>query len=129
MRNTWSIFLGAAVAMAMVAGAANAAEIRVKCEQRVKDGAPERSRVSVDAKNLDGLGDPYTAQIMSGANAANSGDLVLIQDEVEADFDSNENNVAAGATEIPANFVQVSVTAKIVDADGFTVVADTVSCK
>jgi hypothetical protein len=129
MRNTWSIVLGAAVAMLMVASAANAAEIRVKCEQRTKDGEPERSRVSVDAKNLDGLSAPYSASIISGTNSARSDELLLIQDEVEADFDSNEGDVAAGATEIPANFVQGSVYGKIVDADGFTVVADTASCR
>lgn len=51
-------------------------------------------------------------------------------DEVECDFASNAGDIAAGATQIAANFIQGgSVTGKLIDAAGFTVASDTVSCR
>lgn len=103
LRNTWSTFVGAA-AILLVASAANAQEVRVKCEQRLdKDGVAERTKISVDAKDLaDGI---YTVTV-SSASMVSVGGLVPFGDEIEVDFDSNPNDVAAGATAIEPDFVK-----------------------
>ena len=49
---------------------------------------------------------------------------------VEFDFDSNANDVAAGATSIPASFIQGNaVTGSIINASGQTVASSTVGCR
>lgn len=102
---------------------ADAATIRVKCEKRVN-----RSRISVDGNDLaPGL---YQARAISGSKQKTSGVKAADGDEVEFDFDSNPANIAAGATAIPANFIQNrQVTGKILNQAGNTVIADTVRCK
>jgi len=106
----------------MAAGAADAG-IRIKCEQRA-----DRSKISVDAKDL--TPGAYQAQAMSGTNTATSDLANSVGDEVEADFNSDPDNIAQGAVSIPANFIQGGqVTGKILDADGATVISDTVNCR
>jgi hypothetical protein len=49
---------------------------------------------------------------------------------VEFDFDSAPDDIAAGATPIPATFIQNGeVMAKILDSAGRTVINDTVECR
>lgn len=82
--------------------AAEAADVKVKCEKR----GTTRSSVSVDASNLaSGL---YHAVITSGANAATSDDIQTIGDEVEFDFDSDPADIAAGDEPIARNFIGAS---------------------
>jgi len=86
---------------------ADAATILVKCEKR-----SGRSKVSVDGNNLRrGL---YKCQAISGANKATTRQKGTIGDELECDFDSNRNDILAGATPISSSFIQNNrVTGKI----------------
>jgi hypothetical protein len=100
--------------------------ISVKCEKR-----PSRSKVSVDGRNLPS--GSYTARITSGANSQTSAARRTVGDEVEFDFDSNQNDIAAGATRIAANFIQVSATpdvrGEILNASGAVVRTLGVNCR
>ncbi len=116
---------------ALVAGAllaagmssAEAAGIRVKCEKRAT-----RSSISVDGNNL--TPGQYRCQALSGSNQKTTAAVASVGDEVECDFDSARNDIAAGDTPISANFIQGGkVTGKIINAAGFTVASDTVSCR
>ena len=62
-----------------------------------------RSRASVDGKNLNR--GSYRAVLKSGDRTARSPFDQTIGDEVEFDFDSNQNDIAEGATPIPASFI------------------------
>src|SRR5262245_45832720 len=104
---------------------AGAGVVRVRCEQR-----SDRSKVSVDGNNL--VPGTYSARIMAGANTAMSGAQGTNGDEVEFDFDSERDDVQAGATAIAADFLQgmpPQVTGQILDASGAVVVQATVSCE
>jgi hypothetical protein len=114
--------------IALAAVDASAATVRVQCEQR----GVQRSKISVDGKNLAALpaGQMYSAQVVSGSNMATAPAQAQIGDEVEFDFDSNANDVAAGATLISPNFISGgNVTGKILAPDGSTVISDTVACR
>ena len=113
----------AGFALTMLAAQAQAATIRVTCEKR-----PDRSVVSVDGNNL--ARGSYTAQVVSGSSTAASPAQATVGDEVEFDFSSQPNDIAAGATPIAATFIVGGrATGKIVDAGGNTVIADTVACR
>ncbi len=120
-------FTLAACALSCLAGLAldaSAATIRVQCEQR----GTARARVSVDGNNL--AAGSYRAIVVSGANSAQSIAQAAVGDEVEFDFDSNPADIAAGATAIAPTFIQGrQVVGKIVNAQGSTVISDTVSCR
>ena len=104
---------------------AEAASVRITCEQR----GTNRSKISVDGRAL--AAGVYTAQVMSGANSANSKNaLSPVGGEAEFDFDSNQRDINAGATEISKTFIQGGmVTGQIFDADGFVVTSATVACR
>lgn len=109
--------------LAMVAVDASAATIRVTCEAR-----PGRAKVSVDAKGLPA--GSYSTAIVSGGNAAMAPAQAAVGGEAESDYDSNAGDIRAGATAIASTFiVGGSLTGKVVDASGNTVIADTVSCR
>ncbi len=91
-------------------------KIQVLCERR-----QNRSKVSVNAKNL--LAGQYRAEIHSDGNSASSPFENTVDDEVEFDFDSDPDDIAEGATAIAPDFIQETVSAKIVDAAGQTVLA------
>jgi len=112
---------------AFVAFDANAATIRVQCEQR----GVQRAKISIDGNNLAPVAGLYRAQVVlaSGLGAATSAGASLIGDEVEFDFDSNPADIAAGATAIPNNFIDGNVIGKILAPDGTTVISDTVACR
>src|SRR5437773_4064450 len=83
---------------------ADAASVRVRCEKRA-----DRSKISVDGNDLVAAQGPFTATATSGTNPVNSataGPKAAIGDEAEFDFDSNANDVAAGATLISPSFIQ-----------------------
>ena len=98
-------------------------ELRVRCERR-----PDRSKASVDGNNLaSGI---YRARLTSGANSATSGTQRTVGDEVEFDFDSNRNDIAAGATAIAANFIQGGrVRGELLSSSGAVVASATVECR
>jgi hypothetical protein len=89
---------GAVAMLTLLTFAASAADVKVSCEKRL-----HRSRASVDGSGLaDGS---YRAVLKSGDKRVPSDLDVAIGDEVAFDFDSNPNDIAEGATPIPANFI------------------------
>ena len=99
--------------------------VTVTCERR-----SDRSRASVNGNDLN-PGD-YHARITSGANTATSGPQPTVGDEVESDFDSEPDDIAAGATAIAADFIQGSppqLTGQILDASDAVVAEATVTCE
>ena len=102
---------------------ADAASVGVRCEKRA-----DRSKISVDGNDL--AAGSYTATATSGASSVTAAAKNAVGDEVEFDFDSNANDVAAGATSIPASFIQGNaVTGSIINASGQTVASSTVGCR
>jgi hypothetical protein len=96
----------------------------VICERRAA-----RSRASVNGNNLPG--GSYTARLSSGGNAAASPAAGTIGDQVEFDFDSAPDDIAAGATPIGAGFLQGTppqATGDILDAANQVVASATVTC-
>jgi hypothetical protein len=67
--------------------------------------------------------------VTSGANTAVSGPEAAVRDEAEFDFDSDRANIAAGATAIPAGFINGRVLGEILNATGDVVASATVACK
>jgi hypothetical protein len=99
--------------------------VRVRCERRA-----DRSRVSVDGNDLAPA--TYQARITSGANTATAPGRPTIGDEVEFDFDSEGDDVAAGATAIAVDFIQgtpAQVTGAIITPSGAMVAEATVDCE
>jgi hypothetical protein len=110
-------------ALAMIGVDASAAKIKVTCEVR-----PTRSTISVDGKGL--AAGEYTSVAVSGGNMASTQPEAAVAGEVETDYSSRPADINAGATAIvPTFIVGASVTGKIVDASGHTVIADTVACR
>ena len=103
--------------------AAEAGELRVRCERR----GNKRSKVSVDGRDV--APGTYTIQLTSGGNSAPAvvKTVAAPADEFEADYDSNRKDIRAGATAIPATFIQNgSVTAVVSGAENLSA---TVSCQ
>ena len=121
MKPLLAAVCGAAV-LAMSVTEASAAGVQVKCEKRA-----DRSKISVDG---DGLATgTYKAFVISGSNSKTSAARPTVGDEVEFDFDSAPDDIAAGATAISRAFIQGAVTGKIVNARGSVVASDTVGCR
>lgn len=106
---------GAVALFALVGAAAQAADVEVRCEKR-----SNRSRASVDADNLrSGL---YRAVLKSGTRIATTQYQPSVGDEAQFDFDSNQGDVAEGATPIGPNFiVDGRVRGYVVNADNVRV--------
>ena len=109
--------------LAAMAVDAQAATVRVSCE-----ASATRSKVSVDGRGL--AAGSYTTQVISGGNMAAAPAQSPVRGEIETDYDSNPGDIAQGAVAIAPNFiVGGSVTGKVLDASGNTVIADTVLCR
>ena len=82
--------------------AAQAGELRVRCERR----GNKRSKVSVDGRDV--VPGTYVVQLTSGTNTAPqiTKTVVAPADEFEADYDSNRADIRAGATAIDRTFIQ-----------------------
>lgn len=93
---------GALVALLTMAFAAEAIEIRARCDYR--NNGRERTKVSVDVKNATVSG-TYSAMVNNLYSATES--ITLPNDEAEFDFDSNPRNIARGATPIPPDLGSV----------------------
>jgi hypothetical protein len=110
--------------LAMIGVDAAAATIKVTCEAR----GTSRSKISIDGKDL--APGTYTTVAVSGGNMAVSKPEAAVGDEIETDYDSRPADIKAGATPIASTFiVGGSVTGKVVNATGHTVVSDTVACR
>ena len=103
--------------------AAEAGELRVRCERR----GNKRSKVSVDGRDV--APGTYLIQLTSGANTAPqvTKTVVAPADEFEADYDSNRADIRAGATAIPASFIQGGTVTAVVT--GQETLSATVSCR
>jgi hypothetical protein len=88
----------ALAALSFTAYSASAADVEVRCEKR-----SARSKASVDGSNL--RSGQYRAVLKSGTKTRRSPFDQTIGDEVQFDFDSNPNDIAEGATSIPADFI------------------------
>lgn len=88
----------AVAALSLVSFAADAADLRVKCEKR-----SNRSKISADGSDL--VAGAYRAVAMSGGKSVMSNLQTAVGDEAQFDFDSNANDIAQGATALPANFI------------------------
>jgi hypothetical protein len=98
---------------------------RVVCEKRT-----DRSRASVDGNNL--ASGTYSARLTSGTNVATSGLAPTVGDEVEFDFDSDPDDIAAGAVAIAADFLQGDpphVTGEILDGAQNVIASATMICE
>jgi hypothetical protein len=87
---------GALTTLLLGAVAADAADMRLRCERR-----SDRSKIDVDGRNVPR--GTYLCVVTSGANSA-SDTKAAVRREVEFDFDSNTNEV--GDVPIPADFIQ-----------------------
>ena len=124
-RSTKVFAILGAVALVAAEGiniAAEAGELRVRCERR----GNKRSKVSVDGRDV--VPGTYVIKLTSGANTAPdvTKTVVAPADEFEADYDSNRADIRAGATRIAATFIQGgSVTAVVTGAENLSA---TVGC-
>ena len=122
-KTLFSALVAGAMIITTMPSDAEAASIRVKCEKRAT-----RSKISVDGQNL--VPGQYRCQARSGSNQKTTALKSSVGDQLECDFDSARADIAAGATAIPANFIQNGqVTGKLINAAGFTVATDTVTCR
>jgi hypothetical protein len=97
----------------------------LKCQ---KASDPQRSKVSVQTEDLT-PGALYTATIKSGNKFRRSTIAADPFGKVEYDFDSNRNDILAGATPIASNFISERVTAIVTDAMGVRVNAGSLVCE
>ena len=101
------------------------ATLRVRCERR-----PGRSKISVDANNVSPRNGTFRARVRAAGGTVTSGLKRAVGDEVEFDFDSNTE---AGATRIPANFIQrrdgADVVGILLNAAGTVVARRGVECE
>ena len=68
----------------------------------------------------------------SGANETASAFAAAVGDEAEFDFDSNANDIAAGATAIPAGFIEGTppqVIGQILDSQGAVIASAVGTCR
>src|SRR5262249_12726446 len=101
---------------------ADAASVRVRCETR-----GDRSKISVDGNDL--APGSYIATVTSGGNSQTAAAKNTVGDEVEFDFDSNANDVAAGATRISPSFIQGNNVRGEIFAGGASVTSGTATCR
>lgn len=104
-----------------------AGSLRVRCERRAG-----RSKISVDGNNLSPRNGTFSARVQAASGAVTSVARGAVGDEAEFDFDSNGDDVAAGATRISPTFiVQRSgpdVVGEILNSQGGVVASQGVEC-
>jgi hypothetical protein len=123
MKSTVS-FIACAIIFSLSISEASAGEF-LKCERRLN---PQRSRISVESEGLV-PGALYTAMVFSAGGSARASIAADAAGVAEYDFDSNINDILAGATRIAANFVGRSASAKVTDAMGNVVDSGQASCR
>ena len=104
-----------------------AASIRLRCERR-----SNRSRISVDASNLVPGTGRFRARVTAAGGTVTSALKRAVAGQDEFDFDSNRNDILAGATAIPATFIRArtgpDVVAKVLNAAGQVVATKGAEC-
>jgi len=104
------------------------ATLRVRCERR-----PNRSKISVDANDVTPRNGSFRARVRAAGGTVTSAAKRAVGDEVEFDFDSDRDDIAAGATRIPANFIQrrdgADVVGILLNAQGDVVARRGVECE
>ena len=107
--------------------AAAVASIRLSCERRAN-----RSRISVDGRGLSPRTGQFRARVTASGGTVTSPLKRAVAGEDEFDFDSNRNDILAGATRISATFITAragsDVVAKILNASGQVVATKGVEC-
>jgi hypothetical protein len=103
------------------------ATIRLRCERR-----SNRSRISVDASGLTPATGRFRARVTAAGGTVTSPLKRAVGGQDEFDFDSNPNDVAAGATRIPATFIRArsgpDVVARVLNAAGVVVATRSGEC-
>jgi hypothetical protein len=103
------------------------ATLRVRCERR-----SSRSKISVDGNDLTPRNGRFRARVRAAGGTVTTTAKRAVGDEVEFDFDSNRNDIAAGATRIPATFIRArsgpDVVGQILNAQGVVVASRGVEC-
>lgn len=97
----------------------------LKCEHRTR---VERSKISVQTEDLT-PGAIYTAIVESNGNTAMASAPADLAGEVEYDFDSNINDILAGATALSNDFVGDTASATVTDALGNVVDSGSAGCR
>jgi hypothetical protein len=92
-----TLVMGSIAGLLATVAVAEAVEVRMRCDYR--GGTRERTRVSVDAKDL--AGGSYHASVDGFISPWFT--VTPPADEFGADFDSNGADIRAGATAIPAS--------------------------
>jgi len=104
-----------------------AASLRVRCERR-----SGRSQISVDGNNLTPRNGTFSARVRAAGGTVTSASRRAVGDEAEFDFDSNPNDVAAGGTRLPANFIEAGsgpdVIGEILNAEGLVIASQGAEC-
>jgi len=125
-RAKFLVIVGGMSLLLAEAGSATAAaaSLRVRCEVR-----SNRSKISVDLKRAV-KGSVVTAVVTNtdGFSVQAIAAQTVVRKQAEFDFDSDDDDVLAGATEIPSNFIDRNnphVTARISKLNLQT----TVTCK
>jgi hypothetical protein len=115
-----------AIAEAGGAGAV-AGALRVRCERR-----SGRSKISVDGNNLSPRSGTFSARVQAAGGMVTSAARQAVGDEAEFDFDSNRNDIAAGATQISAAFIGrqagPDVVGEILNSQGEVVASQGAEC-
>jgi hypothetical protein len=116
-------------ALATTAPAADAAaSIRLRCERR-----SNRSRISVDGRGLSPRTGQFRARVTAAGGTVTSPLKRAVAGEDEFDFDSNPNDIRAGATRIAVNFVRArpgaDVVARLLNAAGQVVAMASGNCE
>ena len=99
------------------------ATLRVRCEVR-----SNRSKISVDGKRIKSTGSVTAIVTNTDGFSVTAPAQPIVLKQVEFDFDSDDDDIAAGATEIPSSFIDRNnphVTARIPELNLQT----TVTCK
>ncbi|MGR9106628.1 MAG: hypothetical protein ACU843_06810 [Gammaproteobacteria bacterium] len=96
----------------------------LKCERRLN---PPRSKASVEAQDLV-PGAVYSVTLYSAGGSAVALEAADVAGKVESDFDSNPNDVMAGATAIAPNFIGNNASASVKNAMGTVVASGRAAC-
>ena len=114
-------------ALTTSSASAIAGSLRLRCERR-----SGRSKISVDGNNLRPRNGSFRARVRAAAGSVISAAKRAVGDEVEFDFDSNRNDIAAGATRISATFISrrsgSDVVGEILNSQGAVVARQGVEC-
>jgi hypothetical protein len=102
--------------------------LRLRCERRTG-----RSKISVDGNNLAPRNGSFRARVTASGGTVTSAARRAVGDEAEFDFDSNRNDITAGATRISATFIArrtgPDVVAQILNAQGQVVARAGAECE